>query len=78
MHMYSQKVNRKFLLCTFIFGGHFHKFLKMPKRKPDEEVSKELQEIRRSTRKLAKFIPGLDTSTAAQTTGETTEPQQAE
>ena len=50
----------------------------MPKRKPDEEVSKELQEIRRSTRKLAKFIPGLDTGTAAQTSGETTEPQQAE
>ena len=48
------------------------------RKKSDEEVSKELQEIRRSTRKLAKFIPGLDTGTAGQTTGETTEPQQAE
>ena len=37
------------------------------RKKSDEEVSKELQEIRRSTRKLAKFIPGQDTGTATQT-----------
>ena len=41
------------------------------KRKADDDVSKELQEIRRSTRKLAKYILGLETT-------EPTEAQESE